>query len=123
MGVEYDLVTGQQLQAAPGDQHPAPAADHDDDGLPGNIQIPDGVAVSGVLLLQHNLLELDAGVLLVGFRAQHQIIAGGEDHVAPGDNDAAAPLDGGHDDSLRQAQVPQRGIGPAVPGVRWMRMK
>ena len=48
--IEEYLVTRQQLQAAVGDQRSVPAADHDDDRLSGNAQIPQrgiGPAVPG----------------------------------------------------------------------------
>ena len=43
MCIEEYLVTRQQLQAAVGDQRSVPAADHDDDRLSGNVQIPERV--------------------------------------------------------------------------------
>ena len=54
--IEEHLVTCQQLQTAIGDQCPVPAADHNDDRLPGNIQIPERVVHPGVVCLKDDLL-------------------------------------------------------------------
>ena len=54
--IEEYLVTRQQLQAAVGDQRSVPAADHDDDRLSGNVQIPERVAHPGMMCLKDDLL-------------------------------------------------------------------
>lgn len=56
MCIEEYLVTRQQLQAAVGDQRSVSAADHDDDRLSGNVQIPERVAHSGMMCLKDDLL-------------------------------------------------------------------
>ena len=54
--IEEYLVARQQLQAAVGDQRSVPAADHNDDCLPGNVQIPERVAHPGMMCLKDDLL-------------------------------------------------------------------
>ena len=94
MCIEEYLVTRQQLQAAVGDRRSVSAADHDDDRLSGNVQIPERVAHPGMMCLKDDLLSLDADVILIDACHQHKIVTGEEHHIAPGNNDVPSPLDG-----------------------------
>ena len=54
LGIEDDAVAFQEHQVAVGDKDLAVSLDHDDDGLAGNIQIHDPLAVPGAVAAQDN---------------------------------------------------------------------
>ena len=60
LGIENDAVTLQQNQVAAGDNGGVATLDHDDDGLTGDIQIPDQPVVPGMVLSQaaYSLMRL-----------------------------------------------------------------
>lgn len=60
----------QQDQVALGDQHLIFAFDHNDNGLAGEVQIPDLLAVPRTLLPQDHFLQVDVGVIIEGGGAQ-----------------------------------------------------
>ena len=77
-------------QIAVGDEHPALALDDDDEGLAGDVQVPDALAVPGVVLAQLQLLQLDVVLVAAAHRLgpQHQHVVG---HQLPGGPPPRAP--------------------------------
>ena len=114
--VQDDAVALLEDQVAVGDKDVALPPDHDDDGLAGDVQLPDGQAVPGVLTAQHHLLQVDVLVVPQGLGPQYQGVAGAELHAAPGHNNFSVALNGGHNDAGGQAQLHN---GLSHPGVLW----
>ena len=112
--VEKDLIPGQQNQSAVWNQSLSPAPDHDDQRLAGNVQIADGTAYPRVLRLEGDLLKLNAAILPIGAGSQHQTVPAPQHRAAPGDQRFPAPLNSGHDDSLRQTQLADGPSGPRI---------
>ena len=59
LGIHNDLVSLLHHQIAIWDEHLALALHHDNDRLPGDIQIADALANPAAVLEQHDLLEID----------------------------------------------------------------
>ncbi len=83
--------------------------------MPGNIQIPDTVAVPGIVFLKGDLLQTDVLLILEGFCAKDHDIVCMKDHVSTGNKNLVPPLDGGHDDPFRQTDLSDAVVYPGIP--------
>lgn len=99
------MIPLQKDQAAIWNKDSALASDHDDDGLTGDVQVADALAVPGILTAQDKLFQVDVLVVPQRLRPQHQSIAGEQLHAAPGHYNPIIPLNGGHNDAGGQAQI------------------
>ena len=59
LGIHDDVVAFQQNQITLGDHHGTVSLDHDNKGLPGNIQFLDAHTVPGIVLEQNNFFQVN----------------------------------------------------------------
>ena len=83
--------------------------------MPGNVQIPDAVAVPGIVFLKGDLLQTDVLLILEGFCAKNHDIIRMKYHISTGNKNLVPPLDGGHDDPFRQTDLGDAVVYPGIP--------
>lgn len=114
LGVNDHLVIFLQDKVSFGNQHLVFSLDQNDKGLAGNVQIPDGLSIPGVVCAEDDFLEINVFIMGERFGSQNQRVAGLQRNIAAGNDDLSVSLDGRYNNLSRKSQVLNGFSLPAV---------